>query len=124
MNGNGYRRINVDGVKYYEHRLVWFYMTGEWPKNQIDHIDGDRLNNRFANLREATPCENARNTKIRKHNTSGIMGVVFDKSRNKWKAQITFKGRGICLGRFDDKEAARAAYEGAKAQLHGQFRRL
>lgn len=124
LNGNGYRRVNVDGVKYYEHRLAWLYMTGAWPKNQIDHINGNRGDNRFGNLREATPHENARNTTIRRHNTSGVLGVTFDKARGKWKAQITFCGKPICIGRFDDKEAAGKAYEDAKSRLHGTFRRL
>lgn len=124
MNGNGYRRVNVDGAKYYEHRLAWFYMTGAWPKDQIDHVNGDRSDNRFINLREASAADNVRNVAKKKHNTSGFLGVTFDKSRGKWKAQITMHGRPICLGRFGDINDASKAYQEAKRRLHGAFRRF
>lgn len=71
----GYITIQVDGQSYHSHRLVWLYNYGEFPEEQIDHIDGSRNNNKLENLREASHSENMRNSKIRSHNTSGITGV-------------------------------------------------
>lgn len=70
LNTIGYRQIQLDGKVYKEHRLIWFYLHGVWPKNEIDHINNQRNDNRIENLREATRSQNSFNTKVRKTNKS------------------------------------------------------
>lgn len=116
--------IRVDGRLYKAHRLAWFYMTGIWPKGDIDHQDGNPLNNRFNNLREATRSENLRNADIRRNNTSGYKGVCWNKRRGKWMSGIGHKGKNLHLGYFTDKRDAAQAYNFAAARLHGEFARM
>src|SRR6266496_1156312 len=71
----GYRQICIDGKLYMAHRLAWFYMTGEWPKNLVDHKDSVKDNNKWENLREATYSQNRQNVKIGKNNLIGLKGV-------------------------------------------------
>lgn len=120
---NGYRRVKVDCVEYPEHRLAWFYMTGEWPKCVIDHIDRDQRNNAFDNLREANYAENQYNRTHQRNNTSGHKGVSFNKKSQKWRAEIMRNGRSHYLGQFGDIELAVAAYREAANDLHGKFAR-
>lgn len=107
---NGYVEIMIDRVSYYAHRLAWLYVYGEMPKNNIDHINRGRSDNRIVNLREVTHAENCRNFPISKRNSSGVVGVSFDRTRNKWKASIHSKN----LGRFDRKEDAIMARKDAE----------
>jgi HNH endonuclease len=74
----GYWRIHVDGRSYFAHRLAWLYMTGKWPKDQIDHINLDGSDNRWGNLRGATNGQNQANSLTRGHNTSGFKGAYRD----------------------------------------------
>lgn len=104
---DGYIRMFVDGVKYPAHRLVWKYMYGEFPKEQIDHIDHKRDNNSLNNLREVSPSENHRNKPLLKRNTSGKVGVSWSALRRKWCATITDnEGSRIFLGRFTELSEA------------------
>ena len=96
----GYVMISIKGVTYRGHRLAWLYMTGEFPKNQIDHINHDGTDNRWVNLREAKPYENQRDASLSKRNTSGFTGVRWLEDRQRWKAQVTVQGRSRSLGRF------------------------
>ena len=114
----GYRLIGIDGKLYRAHRLAWFYMTGDWPVAGMDHINGVKDDNRWDNLREATQAENSQNMAIRSDNTSGYMGVCWDRRKGKWQAQIKVAGRNKHLGYFDMPEAAHAAYLAAKAEIH------
>lgn len=119
---HGYRCVNVCGNDYMAHRLAWFYMTGEWPKNYIDHIDRDRANNAFSNLREATNSENQQNQlRPGKANTSGFLGVSFHKRTKKWAANIMLNKKSKSLGYFDSPEDASVAYLAAKGKLHADF---
>lgn len=117
----GYFQIRIDQTLYYVHRLAWLYMTGEWPKDQIDHADGNKTNNRFANLREATQSENSANTGLRPHNTSGFKGAYWIAERQKWLASIKIEGRTKFLGYFLTAEEAHAAYKTAAERRFGAF---
>lgn len=114
----GYRSLYYAGKKYKEHRLAWLYITGEWPKDQIDHINHIRADNRWVNLREATNSENQRNKNIPKNNTSGTIGVYFDKQAAKWKAVIRIWDSVIYLGHYVDIEEAIYARKKAEEE-HG-----
>lgn len=120
----GYWTLEVDGVRYLAHRLAWFYVTGAWPAEFIDHIDRDRTNNRFSNLREATPVQNQMNKSSRRGSYSRFVGVTFCQRKKKWKAQIGINRRMIALGYFDTEEAAAAAYQAAKPKYHHQGKAL
>jgi len=107
-----YRAITIKSKLYQAHRLAWLYMVGEWPEYEIDHIDGDGLNNRFNNLRDVDHSTNLKNQKIRSTNSSGITGVYWCKARSKWAAYINVDAKMIALGRFDSKDdAAKVRYE-------------
>lgn len=103
---DGYIEIKVNGRPYLAHRLAWLYMTGSWPADEIDHIDGNPGNNRFHNLRSVDHKENGRNQKMPCNNTSGIVGIHWFKPRQKWQARITLDGKRIYLGYFDSLEEA------------------
>jgi hypothetical protein len=117
-NTIGYTVIQIGGRKLHAHRLAWLYMTGEWPKCEIDHINRVRSDNRFTNLRQATSTQNKHNTTDRITNTSGHRGVTWHKHRNKWQAQISVAGTHHYLGMFDNIEDAVAARENAVALFH------
>ena len=95
---NGYRFIDVDGKKYRAHRLAWLYMLSRFPKGEIDHIDQDKSNNEWMNLREVDHKENLKNQSMRSSNKSGITGVYWNKLRERWYARITVNYKEICLG--------------------------
>ncbi|UXZ44493.1 HNH endonuclease signature motif containing protein [Pseudomonas soli] len=109
----GYWMIGLDRRRYYAHRLAWLYMTGEWPAQLIDHLDGDRTNNVFANLRDAERAINQQNMRRPLPGTaSGLLGAF--KKRNKWTSNVRAFGQIIRLGTFDTAEEAHAAYLQAK----------
>ena len=121
--GNGYFMIGVDGVRYYGHRLAWFWMKGEWPDPECDHEDTDPLNNKWSNLRESTSSQNKRNSNRSSRNTSGFKGVSWDKRAARWRATIQ-DGKSIHLGFFDAPELAHAAYVAAANRIAGEFARV
>jgi hypothetical protein len=99
-------------------------MTGVWPKDQIDHRDLDRTNNRFDNLREATQAQNLHNTRAYCTNTSGRKGVSWHRRDRRWRVKIDVEGEYRWLGYFDDLEDAASAYAAAARELHGEFARV
>jgi hypothetical protein len=117
----GYIQIKVNGALYKAHRLAWFYMTGKWPQNQIDHVDCNRSNNIFLNLREATYQENGRNVIKRNNNTSGVKGVHWDKRRLKWCSRIFIGSKFIHLGYFDNLQDAEVVRVSAAKAAYGEF---
>jgi hypothetical protein len=121
---DGYFTIGVQGKRYLTHRVIWFWMTGEWPKSEIDHINGDKTDNRWSNLRAATRSQNMRNRGPHNDNKSGLKGVHFSKKGNKWIAQIYANNQRKQLGRFDCPAAASLAYQVAASKYHGEFSRI
>lgn len=118
----GYRQIGLEGFGMFgEARLAWLYMTGKWPKDEIDHINGDPSDNRFANLREATSSENKANRRVQDTSRSGIKGVRF--KNGKWLASVKKDGRSVHLGSFASAEAASAAFACAVKLVRGEFAR-
>lgn len=118
---NGYRHISIDGVYYKEHRLIWMYVNGEWPKDQIDHINRKRDDNRIQNLRESSQTENMANGSLQSNNTSGYRGVSFNKGVRKWEAYIRKDRKRTNLGVFTKKAHAAIAYNAAAKVLFGEF---
>ena len=116
-NTSGYMRIVVDGREYKAHRLAWFFYYGEWPKGHLDHKDRDPANNAISNLRECTPRENQHNS-TKCWGSSKYQGVSWQKSRNKWKAQIRVNNKLLHLGVFDDELEAANVYREAKEKYH------
>jgi hypothetical protein len=124
LKDRNYIRIYIEKKYYAAHRLAWFLINGEIDSNhQIDHIDGDRSNNRISNLRLATHADNCRNIGLPKHNRSGVKGVHFHKQNGKWRAQIKLNGKRHWLGNFERIEDAKFAYDNASKTFHGEFRR-
>lgn len=102
QDGGGYLKIWMKGRKYYAHRLAWLYTHGEFPKNQIDHINGVRDDNRISNLRDVSGKQNMRNAPLASNNTSGHTGVRMDKRSGKWLARIKVNKKDIHLGAYSD----------------------
>lgn len=96
-DSNAYISILIDGKGYQAHRLAYYYMEGHWPKGDLDHINGNGLDNRWINLRVVTSSENSRNKKIRTDNSSGIQGVYWHKQICRWIARIRNAGKTIHL---------------------------
>lgn len=118
---SGYRDICIDYTLYRSHRLAFLYMTGKWPTKDIDHKNRIRSDNRWSNLREATSTQNSANVSVKTTNTTGFIGVVWDKARNKWRAQIRIDGRKTNLGRFDQIEDAIKRHDIAAIEAFGEF---
>jgi len=119
---DGYIRIRVNRIKYLAHRLAWLYVLGQFPPYHIDHINGNRKDNRIANLRQATRIENARNRARRKDNTSGFTGVSFDNKTKKWKVQCSAEGKRIVIGYFKTPLEASEVYEKFISDHWGDFK--
>lgn len=107
----GYVSIGINNKQYLAHRLAWLYMTGNWPKDMIDHKNRIKNNNVWSNLREATNAENMRNTDFRKNNTTGKRGVRFH--QGKYVANARIDGKNIYIGIYDTLEEASEAFENA-----------
>jgi hypothetical protein len=116
----GYLRTVVLGRMYTNHRLIWFMHHGTWPE-AIDHINGDKQDNRIENLRECTQLENCYNQKIRKQNTTGVKGVGWRPDKKKFRARIIVNGTEICLGHFKTLEEAAVVVKEARIKHHGEF---
>ena len=113
----GYIQITVDNKNYLAHRLAWFYVYGEWPKKQIDHINRNKKDNRIENLRDVNNSQNQLNIGVRSHNSSGINNVVKSaKSHKPWAAQLHRNNKKIFLGYFDTVEEASICVENYKSK--------
>lgn len=114
LNSSGYLKIGIDGCEYLSHRLAWLYVYGQMPENEIDHINGARLDNRIANLRSVTAYLNSRNAARYSNNTTGVNGV--SKYKGKYRAYIEGTTRRICLGVFLTVEEAADARKNANVK--------
>lgn len=119
----GYRRVCLHGVSMQVHRVGWAMHYGKWPKDQIDHINMIRDDNRITNLREATNGENKWNTLAQSNNSHGSKGVAWDAQKQRWVARIMIHGKRIKIGRYRTREEASLAYAGAAEKLVGEFAR-
>jgi hypothetical protein len=120
---NGYKRGSVRGSYCYAHRVAWAVYHGLWPQGDIDHINGDRTDNRISNLRDVSHSDNCRNHPLFSNNSSGNCGVSWDAQTGRWRASISIRGEYgqkifKCLGRYDDKADAIKAADAAREQ-HG-----
>lgn len=111
----GRLQFEIDGRATYVHHVVWLMHRGEWPPSQVDHINGDRLDNRIENLRLLSTSENCQNRHHR--------GVTFEarKVERPWRARIMKDGRSVSLGYFESEEEAQEAYRSAKLQIHEPY---
>jgi len=109
IHKNGYIRIAIRGKLYSAHRLAFLFMEGSLPDDCVDHINHNRADNRWINLRRATYSENGKNQKISSINTSGFTGVHFHKLLNKWQARVMAGDKRITIGSFLKKEDAISA---------------
>ncbi|RVL48458.1 HNH endonuclease [Sinorhizobium meliloti] len=116
-NEEGYLAVMIGGKRHRVHRIIWILTYGTHPE-VIDHLNGDRADNRLFNLREASVADNNRNTRRRKDNTSGVTGVYRSNNPNKpWRAQIADKGRDFALGSYSTLIEAAMARKAAEAKF-------
>lgn len=104
----GYKKVDINGRKYQVHRIIWRMYSGKWPENYIDHIDGDKLNNKITNLREVTNRENTQNMK--KHRNGKLCGFYYHKRDNLYGARIYINGFVANIGYFKSEEMANQQY--------------
>ncbi len=116
----GYKAIGFQGKLILCHRLAWFMIYGELP-NVIDHVDGDKKNNKISNLRKCTQQQNSFNSSVSKRNRSGFKGVHWHKASGKWVARIGFNRKRISLGSFDCPREASDKYQQKAKELFGEF---
>jgi len=118
----GYLSVRLHDCPYQAHRLIWLHVTGEWPADILDHVDGNPLNNVWSNLRPATRAENNRNRRTRRED--GRLKGTLPASRGRWRAVIMLGRENHNLGTFSTQEEAHATYIEAAKRLHGGFARF
>ena len=120
VSTRGYKKIGVDYKIYGEHQLVFLHHHGYLPE-QIDHIDGNKLNNKIENLRAADNSKNMMNRELLRNNTSGAKGVFWDREYNKWRVAVRSNGVLRSFGRYIDFELAELVATEAREKYHGVF---
>lgn len=123
LDSQGYLRLKIGRKVYLAHRLIWKIVTGNEPPPALDHIDGNRLNNRVDNLRAASHGENQQNTSRQLNNTSGHKGVSWSKTHKSWQVSVMGDGKSLWLGRYKNLEDAVKIITDARSRLHGEFAR-
>lgn len=122
-HNKGYRSVCIDRRWLLTHRILFAMDKGYWPKNQIDHINGDKLDNRSNNLREVTNAQNHMNSPLQKNNVSGIKGVGWCNRLEKWRVQLKLSGKVKHLGYYEDLELAALVRARAEEIYFGEYRR-
>lgn len=112
----GYIQLSIQRKKYLAHRLIWLYVHGEHPF-QIDHINGNRSDNRIINLRECSYSQNHGNRKKQSNNTSGFKGVAYSRSDDRWVVDVC----GVRIGQYKTKEEAAKVYDDTARIVFGEF---
>lgn len=118
---NGYWQLTLKGKYYYVHRLAWFHFYGELPTKMIDHVNGDKGDNRIMNLRLASLSENLANVGAKRDNTSGAKNVHWCNSKKRWIVKVKRNGKTHHAGTFREYAAAVNAAETARLDVHGEF---
>ncbi|MFV3090181.1 HNH endonuclease [Pseudomonas sp. GW6] len=121
VDHKGYLRTQVAGKSVLCHRLAWLMHYGHWPKGEIDHINGDRQDNRISNLRACTHQQNNHNQPLRTTNTSGVKGVYWHSRQRKWRGQVCLNYKIHITQGFDEIADAKAAVIELRNKLHGDF---
>lgn len=124
VDRRGYVFIGIDGKLFLAHRLAFLFMTKEWPLSLVDHVDRDKGNNRWVNLRSANKSQNNANSKVQNNNTSGFKGVSWCSTTHRWQAFISIDNKSKRLGRFSSAAEASAAYKNAADKYFGEFARV
>lgn len=119
----GYKTGCLFNSRVRAHRIAWALYFGSWPKDQIDHINGDRSDNRICNLRESSNAENQWNTSVRSYSSSGLKGIGRKGDSGRWMARISVNGERKYLGTFTTPEDAHRAFCEAAHKYHGEFAR-
>ena len=117
----GYKRAQINHIRYKAHDLAWLYMTGSFPENIIDHKDCNPENLQWDNLREATQQQNCANRSMSKNNTSGAKGVTWNKKERRWYARVGVEGKRVTVGTFEDFFSAAASVRKFREKAHGAF---
>jgi HNH endonuclease/AP2 domain len=120
-SSRGYLLIGIDGRLYRAHRLAWLYEHGRWPELELDHVNGDRSDNRIANLREATADQQRRNQVVERNSRTGFKGVRLHRKSGLYHAKIRRNGKTLSLKYHPTVEAAHAAYMKAASEMDGEF---
>ncbi len=120
LNGR-YHLVAVNSKFYLCHRIVWFLHHGAWPDEDIDHINGNKVDNRIENLRPVSRSQNMSNVGMQKNNKSGFIGVFWETRAGKWKAVVAKNKKNISLGLFECPVEAAIAYNEAALKYHGSY---
>lgn len=120
ISPKGRLELKLDGIHQYAHRLIFLLCHGRLPK-EIDHIDGNPLNNNIENLREVTRSQNLQNTKTCIYNKSGAKGVWWYPRRNKWVAELKINNKKVVVGHYKSLDDAKAAIRDARVKYHGEY---
>lgn len=120
LDKRGYFQVNIKGEVLKVHRVVWLLAYGSFPNGYLDHINGDKTDNRLSNLRVVSHRENIRNSKARSNSTTGLKGVRRTANPNRWRAGVKVADRHIHLGYFDTPEEAHLAYCKAASKYFGE----
>ena len=122
-NGSGYLSIRLNGRPYLVHRVAWLLMMGKFPDGQLDHKNLDKEDNRWSNLRGATPTLNQANTEKRSNNTSGFKCVYWDNRYCKWRVRMWIGNHFRSMGSYISKHEAHAAYCEVAQRVYGEYAR-
>lgn len=120
IQGNGYIRVRIFGNPYKAHRLIFLMKYGYLPK-EVDHINNNRSDNRIENLRAATKSQNRQNSLISKSNKSGVKGVCWDKTNNKWKVTMFVNNKQKYFGHYNDIDYAKFVADAMRYKYHKEF---
>jgi len=125
LHGSGYKVVTINSKSQKLHRVIWIMLFGDIPDGfYIDHINGNKIDNRLENLRLATNSQNQQNRPAPKNSTSGYRGVTWHKQVNKWMARICIKGERKTIGFFDTAEDAYEAYKKEAKKVFTHANRL